>query len=108
MRKKDAIRLGWNGQNPGKRERMWAEAIHPEDLERIRKDSRPGKREVWKIEREDERTGNGHCWQKVAVTITGCYRHLVTAVSKTGRNYSMTYVEMAMERRKKRGKSAGK
>ena len=102
MRKKDAIRLGWNGQNPGIRKRMWEEAIHPEDLERIRKNSRPGKREVWKVEREDERTGDGHYWQKVAVTITGRYRHLVTARDRSGRNYSKTYVEMAIEDRRKR------
>ena len=102
VRREDTVRLGWNGENPGKRERMWAEAIHPEDLERIRKNSRPGKREVWKIDRVDERTGNGHYWQKVAVTITGRYRHLVTARDRAGRSYSKTYVEMAIEDRRKR------
>lgn len=102
MHSKDAIRLGWNGQNPEVRERMWKEAIHPEELKRIQRNIRPGDREIWKIDREDERTGNGHNWQKVAVTITGCYRHLVTARDRIGRDYSKTYVEMAVENRRKR------
>lgn len=110
VRREDAVRLGWNGENPGKRERMWAEAIHPEELEQIRKGIRPGDHVIWKVYTYPKEYLGGSRYPMVQkrLTITGCYRHLATAVGKNGQMYSMTYVEMAMERRQKRGQSAGK
>lgn len=60
MRREDAIRLGWNGQNPRIRERMREEAIHPEDLERIKGNICVGDKQTWRIDAWEEREGNEH------------------------------------------------
>lgn len=110
MRREDAIRLGWAGIGTARWEQLERDKITQEELEKIRKGIQPGDHVVWKVYTYPKEYLGGSRYPVVRrrLTVTGCYRHLVTAVSKTGRNYSMTYVEMAMERRKKRGKSAGK
>lgn len=105
MRREDAIRLGWAGIGVSKLAQLERDKITQEELDRIRKGIKPGDHVTWMVYTFPKEYLGG---SRYPVIVTGCYRHLVTAVSKTGRNYSMTYVEMAMERRQKRGKSAGK
>lgn len=110
MRREDGIRLGWAGIGVLKLAQLERDKITQEELNRIRRGIKPGDHVTWMVYTFPKEYLGGSRYPVVRrrLTVTGCYRHLVTAVSKTGRNYSMTYVEMAMERRKKRGKSAGK
>lgn len=102
VRREETVRLGWNGQSPKMRERMWSEAIHPEELDQIRSSICVGDKQTWKIDAWEEREGNEHVWKKITVRITGKYRHLVTAIDQNGRSRSRTYVEFAMAEREKR------
>lgn len=110
MRREDAIRLGWAGIGVSKLAQLEKDKITQEELDRIRKGIKPGDHVTWMVYTfpREYLGGSRSPVVRRRLTVTGCYRHLVTAVSKTGHNYSMTYVEMAMERRQKRGKSAGK
>ena len=110
MRREDAVRLGWAGIGIAKWAQMEKDKITQEELERIRKGIRPGDHVTWKVYTYPKEYLGGSRYPVVRkrLTVTGCYRHLATAVGKNGQTYSMTYVEMAMERRNKCGKSAGK
>lgn len=107
MYKKDAIRLGWNGIGPEQRERLRKEAISGEDLERIRRSIHPGDRVTWVIAGNMGQEKDNHC-RKVRVTVTGCYKYVVTAQARTGRVFSKTYIELELERRRRSGGRIGK
>ena len=110
MRREDASRVGWAGIGTARWEQLERDKITQEELEKIRKGIRPGDHVIWKVYTYPKEYLGGSRYPLVQkrLTITGCYRHLATAVGKNGQMYSMTYVEMAMERRQKRGQSAGK
>ena len=110
MRREDAIRLGWAGIGTARREQLERDKITQEELEKIRKGIRPGDHAIWKVHAYPKEYLGGSRYPMVQkrLTITGCYRHLATGVGKNGQMYSMTYVEMAMVGRQKRGQSAGR
>lgn len=104
MRREDAIRLGWAGIGTARREQLERDKITQEELEKIRKGIRPGDHVIWKVYAypKEHLGGSRYPMVQKRLTITGCYRHLVTARDRAGRSYSKTYVEMAIEDRRKR------
>lgn len=99
VRKTDAIRLGWNGVNRETRERMQREAITETDLQKMRNSIRIGDKVTWTVTDTDAGQEKNNYRRKLRLTVTGCYRNLVTAKSHSGRVYSITWVELVQQRR---------
>lgn len=103
MRREDAIRLGWAGIGVSKLAQLERDKITQEELDRIRKEIKPGDHVTWMVYTFPKEYLGGSRYPVVRrrLTVTGCYRHLVTARDRVGRSYSKTYVEMAIEDRRK-------
>lgn len=83
-------------------EKMFQTSIRAEDLERIQRSIHPGDQVIWGVIDTGVGQEKGNLRRRLRLTVTGCYRHVVTARASSGRVHSRTWIELAMEQRKGR------